>query len=363
MKRKIIYMLIMATLVVAMVGCGAKEPTPVSEPASTQPAPTDTAIAQNPSTPVSAATATPQAAAPTATAMPASTSPATPGATAAPAGASPTVAAPTATAVSTASPTPAVPVAAIVNGQAIPLEEYQRQVKLAESSFAKQGGMASDQETLRQVRQQVLDWLIDQVLIEQTAQRMGITISDAAINAELAKARGDDAAKFAKWLEENGLTEDSFRANLRSELLGAAVRDAVTAYIPDKMEQVHLRHILVASEQEARQILSQIRTNDDFVRLAKLNSIDLGTRESGGDLGFYPRGVLSPEIDRVAFNIVVGQISDVIQTGFGYHIIQVLERDPARAVTPEMMLALRQEAFMSWLEAERARAQIEYLQQ
>lgn len=129
------------------------------------------------------------------------------------------------------------------------------------------------------------------------------------------------------------------------------------------MEQVHLRHILVASEQEARQILAQIKTNDDFVRLAKLHSIDMGTRESGGDLGFYPRGVLSPEIDRVAFNIVVGQISDVIQTSFGYHIIQVLERDPAREVTEEMMLALRQEAFMSWLEAERARAQIEYLQQ
>lgn len=363
MKRTAIYVLIVMMLVVAMVGCGTEEPTPVSEPSSAQPAPTHTAVAQNPSTPVPAATATPQAAAPTATAMPADTSPATSVATAAPAGASPTVAAATATAVVAASPTPTVPAAAIVNGQAIPLEEYQRQVRLAESSFMKQGGTAADQETLRQVRQQVLDWLIDQALIEQTAQRMGITISDAAVNAELEKARGDDAAKFAKWLEENGLTEESFRANLRSELLGAAVRDAVTAYIPDRMEQVHLRHILVASEQEARQILAQIKTNDDFVRLAKLHSIDMGTRESGGDLGFYPRGVLSPEIDRVAFNIVVGQISDVIQTSFGYHIIQVLERDPAREVTEEMMLALRQEAFMSWLEAERARAQIEYLQQ
>ncbi len=65
----------------------------------------------------------------------------------------------------------------------------------------------------------------------------------------------------------------------------------------------------------------------------------------------------------MAFNIVVGQVSDVIHTSFGYHILQVLERDPAREVTAEMMLALRQEAFMSWLEAERARAQIEYLQQ
>jgi len=252
-----------------------------------------------------------------------------------------------------------------VNGQPVPLVEYQTQVALAEAFFKKQempGLSAAEKEAaLRQVRRQVLDWMIDQLLIEQTAVRMGARVSEAQVDAEFAKAKGNDPAQFERWLKENGLTAESFKAKLHSELLGAAVRDAVTSYIPSRMEQVCVRHILVSSENEARQILRQIKSNEDFTRLAKQYSKDMGTRETGGDLGFYPRGVLSPEIDKVAFSLVVGQISDVIRTNFGYHIIQVTQRDLAREITPEMMIALRQEAFMHWLEAERAKAKIEYL--
>lgn len=344
-------LLTLALCGIVLTACGDGKETPALQP--TEPKPTAVA-------PTGAATVVATAVEKAATSLPA-TVPATQAVAS-----SPTVAAkPSASAVAPTAtkPTTPIPAAAMVSGQPVPLADYQVQVAMAEAYFKKQGtsAQAADGEALKQVRRQVLDWMIDQMLIEQAAARMGVKVTDEQVEAEFNKAKGDDAAKFERWLKENTLTPETFRAKLRSELLGTAVRDAATSYIPAKVEQVHLRHILVKTENEARQILKQIKSNDDFVRLAKQSSIDMGTKDTGGDLGFYPRGVLSPEIDKVVFNIVVGQISDVIQTSYGFHIIQVIERDQAREVPAEMMNALRQDAFMSWLEAERGKAKIEYL--
>lgn len=254
--------------------------------------------------------------------------------------------------------------AARVNGEALPMADYLAQIDLAQSSFRKQRNPSQGDDTeaaLAQVRHQVLEWMIDQMLIEQAAHRMGITVAPDEIEAELVRARGDDPVQFAQWLQANNMTEATFRAKLESELLGAKMRDAVTDYLPEAMEQVQVRHILVDSREEGERLLVQIKSNNDFERLAKAHSLDMGTRENGGNLGYYPRGVLSPEIDRVAFNLVTGQISNVIQTSFGYHIIQVLDRQPERPLATEMLVALRQQAFMDWLAAERGRAEIEYL--
>ena len=349
MNKIIRYAIISILGLALLAGCGKDEPSPIAPP-------TNTVTSQIANTPSAAATDT---TAPQGPAAPVQD-------TAAPSTTAPTVVAPTSAAAPTDTAVSAQPVeaAAIVNGQPIPLADYEAQVALAEASFSRQMSYVDKDEraaALGQVHRQVLDWMIDQMLIEQAATRLGIVVEDAVVEAEFAKAKGSDASQFAKWLKDNGLTEETFRERLRSELLGTKMRDAVTEYLPGKIEQVRLRHILVASAEEANSILRQIRTNDDFVRMAQQHSLDLGTRDSGGELGFYPRGVLSPEIDRVAFNMVVGQISDVIGTAFGYHIIQVLERDAQREVSPEMSIALQQQAFMDWLSAERARAAIEYI--
>ena len=267
------------------------------------------------------------------------------------------------TAAASDTPTVSIPAAASVNGRPVPLDEYENQVALAEESFSRQANMsgAEKEAALAQVRHQVLSWLIDQELIDQVAERLHIEITDEQMDGELAKLKGDDPAQFQSWLKQNNLTEDGFRAQVASEMLGTEVRNAVTEYIPTTLEQVRVRHILVPSREQASEILGQIKTNDDFARLAKEYSQDLGSRENGGDIGFYPRGVLSPEIDRVVFNMVSGQISNVIQTSFGYHIVQVVERSAQREVPESMMLALRQQAFSDWLVAERGRAEIVYL--
>lgn len=260
--------------------------------------------------------------------------------------------------------TPTAAVAAMVNGQPIPMATYQAQLATAIASFSQQPGFdpksAEGQAALAALRAQVLDWLIDQALIDQAAAREGIRVTDAQVEAEVERVRGSNPSGFAAWLEQNGFTEESFRAQTRSDLLGAAMRDRVTRDVPTRAEQVHVRHILVDTEAQARSLLDRLRKGGTtFEALARQHSKDEASRAQGGDLGFVARGILAESVEQVAFAMVPGQISDPVQSPFGWHLVQVVARAPARDIPPEMLATLRQEAFMRWLEGEREKARIE----
>ena len=267
--------------------------------------------------------------------------------------------------VDTPTATITIAAAALVNGQPIPLDEYETQVSLAMATLSQQQSFDQNTEegraALVQLRRQVLDWMIDQVLIDQAAAREGISIPEDKVEAEMTRLIGDDTAKFEEWLKANKLTRESFKAQLRRELLGAALQEHVVGSLPPVVEQVHARHILVMSEAEAMDILIKLRAGEDFAALAKQYSQDRGSRDMGGDLGFFPRGVMPAEIEAVAFALAPGQTSGIVKTNFGYHIIQVVEKDPSRKVSDEMLAAWRQRTFMQWLELQRASATIEYL--
>jgi peptidyl-prolyl cis-trans isomerase D len=106
-------------------------------------------------------------------------------------------------------------------------------------------------------------------------------------------------------------------------------------------EQVRVRHILIkvdqgadakadaAAKQKAEDILKQIKSGGNFADLAKKNSDDPGSKDQGGELGFLKRGATVPEFDQAAFTLPVGQTSDLIKTKFGYHILQVEEKQTA----------------------------------
>jgi len=106
-------------------------------------------------------------------------------------------------------------------------------------------------------------------------------------------------------------------------------------------DQVRVRHILIAVPQgadaatdaaakaKAENLLKQIKGGADFAALAKANSDDPGSKPQGGELGFLQHGVTVPEFDKTAFSLPVGQTSDVIKTQFGYHILQVEEKQSA----------------------------------
>jgi len=247
------------------------------------------------------------------------------------------------------------------------LAEYQKQVAEWEAAFSSQNvglSEADRQAMIAQGRQQVLQVMIEQVLIEQAAAQAGIVVSDQDVQAAIARDIQENGgqARFDAWLQANNWTAQEYEARQRSMMIASKMFEHVTRDVPTRAEQVHARHILVADEQEARNILAQLQGGADFGALAAQYSLDPSTKESGGDLGFFPRGTLVvPEVEEAAFTLGVGQISDVITSAMGYHIVQVLERVSDMALTEESWQALKESTFRRWLSGLWDTAQIEIL--
>ena len=210
-------------------------------------------------------------------------------------------------------------------------------------------------------RQWVLDLMVEQMLIEQSATAEGIVASDEDVDATIEGLRadiGEDA--FNEWLAQESMTLEEMRERLRGDMIATQMANRVAESVPARAEHLHARHIVVATEEEARQILNQLQAGGDFVSLARTYSQDISTRDLGGDLGFFPMGVLtSKEVETTAFGLQPGQLSEVIPSELGFHIVQVVERVPDREVDPENLRLLRDQAVRTWLEGLKASADIQ----
>lgn len=264
------------------------------------------------------------------------------------------------TAPPTPTATPEPPAAARVNGQIITVEDFEKEVARYEAAQTSLGRDPAAAGTLYQV--EVLDALIEQLLIEQAAGAVGVVISDQELDEELQGLieRTGGQENFDSWLTMSQYTAGEFRRVLRSGMISQAMFAQVTQDISDQVEQVHARHIVVDGPETADLILARLQEGTDFATLATEYSLDESTRLNGGDLGFFPRGLLlSREVEEAAFALDVGATSGIVPSSFGYHIIQVLERDPARPVTPDIQQRLREVAFESWLQQLWAAALVE----
>jgi len=251
-------------------------------------------------------------------------------------------------------PTPPAPLAATVNGHYVFLADYERRVAQYEQALADQG---LDPDL---ARDEVLEALIDGVLIQQGAAALGIQIGDEDLDRQVEAdiAAGGGQAAFDDWLQATGQTREDYREMLRQSLISQRAMEAVTGGVQAEAEQVHARHIQVESEEAAREILDQLQQGADFAALARERSTDLATRDNSGDLGWFPRGMVAPELENAAFALQPGEVSDVLPLGEGYHLIQVVEREAARPLPPEMQIELQQAAFERWLSELRAAATI-----
>lgn len=248
------------------------------------------------------------------------------------------------------------PLAVVVNGEAITLTTYEREVARCRVGLTSVGANPDE------CPARVLQSLIEQAVVEQAAAATGLTVSED----ELAHALADIMAQpggpeaYTTWLAANLYTEDEFREALRRELLRAQVAAPILASVPTTAEHVRAQMILVADEATAQNLLAQLQSGADFASLAVQYSLDLSSRAAGGDLGWFPRGLLTaPEIEDAAFALNIGETSGVIKTVLGYGIVQTLERDPAHPLSPNAEQLLRTRAYQTWIERLIAEADVQ----
>ncbi len=146
-----------------------------------------------------------------------------------------------------------------------------------------------------------------------------------------------------------GLTDADFRTIFfEDNLYQKKVEDAVEANFSHTQEQVWARHILVADQATAEKVRYLLVTGGDWNELAKQYSTDTGTQNSGGDLGWFGRGKMVAEFEQAAFSLPVGEISQPVQSAYGYHIIQVLGHED-RPLSESDYTSARDQAFQTWL--------------
>jgi len=252
-----------------------------------------------------------------------------------------------------------------VNGQPITRGAYQAELRRSREALARTLGIElrseRGQQALIELEERVLDRMIDQMLIEQAAERQGITVSPDQVQREITQMREQGQERFDAWLQANGLTLDELQDQIRRDLVTAALRDKVTETLPRETEQVRAAHILISEGNTAKAALGELEAGRDFCAVVTRYSEDELTRDNCGDLGFFPRGVMPKPLEEVAFALQPGETSDLVLTQLGYHIVRVLAREASRPIDERLWPMIQQQAFAQWLETERKRAQIEYL--
>jgi len=251
-------------------------------------------------------------------------------------------------------PTPTLgPMAARVNDNGISLAEYQAELARFQQATGRDLNDAD--------RQRVLDDLIDQTLLAQAAAEQGFSLDPAALQARIDALTNElgGAQALADWLKANGYSDDEFRQQLARSVSAAWMRDKIIAQTPQTAEQVHARQILLRTADAAAQELAKLQAGQDFTELAKQ-----ADPITGGDLGWFPRGVLFfPELDQAAFSLEPGKFSGVIPTSIGYHILYVIEKDTARPLDPQTRLVLQEKTLNAWLDERRQQSKIEIITQ
>ncbi|MCW5853227.1 MAG: peptidyl-prolyl cis-trans isomerase [Anaerolineae bacterium] len=155
------------------------------------------------------------------------------------------------------------------------------------------------------------------------------------------------------------MTQDELVGLVRDRLTAVKLAAVLTKDLPTTAEQVHARHILVKTEDEAKKVIDRLKAGEEFGKLAGELSTDPGGKSNGGDLGWFGRGMMVPPFEEAAFALPVKQVSQPVQSQFGYHVIEVLEKDAARALPQEQVDQQREDKLVGWLEEQRKAANIE----
>jgi foldase protein PrsA len=242
------------------------------------------------------------------------------------------------------------PAAAVVDGEKITVDEVSTRLSVFTQSdeFARLAEQGDPKSLERQVEQQVLSQLIRRAVLLPRARTFGIEVTDDLVTKRLEeiKAEFPNPGAFEETLKEQGLSPDQLRDLVFNNVLEEQLRAEVTkgagpteADLKNFYEQnqsdfseTRAQHILVAEKSQATGIARQLQDAPEgqvdklFKQLAKRFSTDGSNSDSGGDLGYFTPGQFVPEFETAADKLDIGEISDPVQSQFGFHIIRVTDR-------------------------------------
>ena len=270
-------------------------------------------------------------------------------------------------------------VAAVVNNDVITLSEVEKRAAPELARIDQETSGAERGQKRAAAMKRILDTMIDEKLVDNELKELKVTIGDKEVDAaidEVKKSYNLNDEQLQQAVAREGYTIAEYREQMRKQigrykLISEKVRknvkvsdaDVQTEY--DRMTraegedyEVHVRHILIAVPRNASQAqVEQARRKAaavavearepgvDFAELAKKRS-EGSSSSDGGDLGFFKRGTMVPEFERVAFNLKTGEVSEPVRTQFGWHVLKLEEirklgMKPLAEVRPEIEERLR----------------------
>ena len=257
---------------------------------------------------------------------------------------------------------PMVEKLAVVNGVVITKVDFDRKFHQVKQHMLRQGQQIPD-DRLAKIKTDILETMINEELLFQESRKKGITVEPEAIAADLKRIKKGFAsdADFKKLIAQSGLTEAELQSDIeRGHVINKLIDDQIAALvvIPDqeiktfydthpesfnKSEQVRASHILIKVDSKAepsvkdekkaklQKIQKRLKGGEDFAVLAKEFS-ECPSNTKGGDLGYFGRGNMVKPFEDAAFALKTGEVSDIVETRFGYHLIKVVDKKPASVV-------------------------------
>jgi parvulin-like peptidyl-prolyl isomerase len=252
---------------------------------------------------------------------------------------------------------------AIINGDIITLEDYNKVAGPMIDQYSKIFTGADKESKMAELKKYILNQMIEEKLLVQEAGKQKIKITDVDVDEgikELKKSFTSDQ-DFQAELKKQNMTEKELRKKVKDSLsvkklieqdveakIVQPTDDEINNYYNEhkkdfeRPDQIRVRHILLRLDKNAdmkakskilntmRDIQKQLKGGADFAELAKKYSEDPGSKDKGGDVGFFAKGMMVKEFEDAAFKLKKGEVSDIIQTDFGYHIIKMEELRPGK---------------------------------
>ena len=243
----------------------------------------------------------------------------------------------------TVEPTPDVPFIAIVNEEGIRLGDYEEEIRRYEAAIIRLEQEFEEE----QAKLIVLQSMIDTVLLAQAARENGYILEQDGLNIKVSNLINDVGGEpqFQQWLDENFYSQESFLRVYKLELEAVWMRDKIIGEVPLREEQIRARQIVVSNKTLAEDIYRQLENGIEFDYYA------WGYDQlSGGELGWFPREYLIlPQIENAVFNLQAGEYTEVIESVYGFHIVEVMERELDRQLTQDALIQKQKIALSNWL--------------